>query len=117
MIAARRFAPIDWRTTQDRIAQPPLNEYFPILPAASRLELWSSRTTTPVHVVSIDAALVGAAMLGLVLTRMPRSARDETYAGTLAALVLEDFVLRKDQMSQAVTASEREKYLAQFDLD
>ncbi len=33
------------------------------------------------------------------------------------ALVLEDFVLRKEQMNQAVTAAEREKYLAQFELD
>jgi len=32
-------------------------------------------------------------------------------------LVLEDFVLRKEQMDQAVTAAEREKYLAQFELD
>ena len=36
-------------------------------------------------------------------------------AGSL--LVLEDFVLRKEQMSQAATAAEREKYLAQFELD
>ena len=33
------------------------------------------------------------------------------------ALVLEDFLLRKEQMNQSVTAAEREKYLAQFELD
>jgi carbamoyltransferase len=38
-------------------------------------------------------------------------------ATDMDALVLEDFVLRKEQMSQAATAAEREKYLAQFELD
>ena len=33
------------------------------------------------------------------------------------ALVLEDFVLFKDKMNQAVTAAERQKYLAQFKPD
>jgi carbamoyltransferase len=46
---------------------------------------------------------------------------DEAYRCFLAtdmdALVLEDFVLRKDQMEKSVTAAERERYLAQFELD
>jgi hypothetical protein len=33
------------------------------------------------------------------------------------ALVLEDFVLRKEQMSKAITNAERAKYLAQFQPD
>jgi hypothetical protein len=33
------------------------------------------------------------------------------------ALVLEDFVLRKEQMPKALTDAERGKYLAQFQLD
>jgi carbamoyltransferase len=38
-------------------------------------------------------------------------------ATDMDALVLEDFVLRKEKMKQEVTAAEREKYLAQFELD
>ncbi len=38
-------------------------------------------------------------------------------ATDMDALVLEDFVLRKENMNKTVTAAEREKYLAQFDLD
>jgi carbamoyltransferase len=38
-------------------------------------------------------------------------------ATDMDALVLEDFVLRKEQMSTAATAAEREKYLGQFALD
>ncbi|HWX18527.1 MAG TPA: carbamoyltransferase [Candidatus Binatia bacterium] len=38
-------------------------------------------------------------------------------ATDMDALVLEDFVLRKEKMQKAVTAAEREKYLAQFELD
>ncbi len=48
-------------------------------------------------------------------------APEEAYRCFLAtdmdALVLEDFVLRKEQMNRAVAAAEREKYLAQFELD
>jgi len=33
------------------------------------------------------------------------------------ALVLEDFILRKEQMKKSVTEAEHEKYLAQFELD
>jgi carbamoyltransferase len=38
-------------------------------------------------------------------------------ATDMDALVLEDFVLRKEQMPKAVTEAEREKYLAQFQPD
>jgi len=38
-------------------------------------------------------------------------------ATDMDALVLEDFVLLKDQMNRSVTEAEREKYLAQFQLD
>ncbi|HVM47576.1 MAG TPA: carbamoyltransferase [Candidatus Acidoferrum sp.] len=38
-------------------------------------------------------------------------------ATDMDVLVLEDFVLRKERMSQSATAAEREKYLAQFELD
>ena len=38
-------------------------------------------------------------------------------ATDMDALVLGDFVMRKEQMSRAATAAEREKYLAQFELD
>ena len=31
--------------------------------------------------------------------------------------LLEDFILRKEQMNKAVTETEKEKYLAQFELD
>ena len=50
-------------------------------------------------------------MLGLVLTRMPRSARDETYAGTLAALIAgsEDFVATKE------SAHDRTQVLARLE--
>ena len=40
------------------------------------------------------------------------------FLGTdMDMLVLEDCVLRKEKMSSALTATEREKYLAQFELD
>ena len=38
-------------------------------------------------------------------------------ATDMDALVLEDFVLRKEQIKASVTAAEREKYLGQFQLD
>ena len=38
-------------------------------------------------------------------------------ATDMDALVLENFILRKEQMKKSVTEAEREKYLAQFDLD
>ncbi len=38
-------------------------------------------------------------------------------ATDMDALVLEDFILRKEQMKRSVTDAEREKYLAQFELD
>jgi len=38
-------------------------------------------------------------------------------ATDMDALVLEDFVLRKDEMKKSVTEAEKEKYLAQFELD
>jgi carbamoyltransferase len=38
-------------------------------------------------------------------------------ATDMDALVLENFVLRKEQMKKSVTEAEREKYLAQFELD
>ncbi len=47
----------------------------------------------------------------------PQEAYRCFLATDMDALVLEDFVLRKQQMSQAVAAAEREKYLAQFALD
>jgi carbamoyltransferase len=47
----------------------------------------------------------------------PQEAYRCFLATDMDALVLEDFVLRKEQMNQAVTAAEREKYLAQFELD
>jgi carbamoyltransferase len=47
----------------------------------------------------------------------PQEAYRCFMATDMDALVLEDFVLRKEQMNQAATAAEREKYLAQFDLD
>jgi carbamoyltransferase len=47
----------------------------------------------------------------------PQEAYRCFLATDMDALVLEDFVLRKEQMSQAVTAAERQKYLAQFELD
>jgi carbamoyltransferase len=47
----------------------------------------------------------------------PQEAYRCFLATDMDALVLEDFVLRKEQMSLAVTAAEREKYLAQFALD
>ena len=40
------------------------------------------------------------------------------FLGTdMDALVLEDFILRKEQMKQSATGEERAKYLAQFQLD
>ena len=47
----------------------------------------------------------------------PQEAYRCFLATDMDALVLEDFVLRKEQMNQAATAAEREKYLAQFELD
>jgi carbamoyltransferase len=47
----------------------------------------------------------------------PQEAYRCFLATDMDTLVLEDFVLRKEQMNQAVTAAEREKYLAQFELD
>jgi carbamoyltransferase len=47
----------------------------------------------------------------------PQEAYRCFLATDMDALVLEDFVLRKEQMNQAATATEREKYLAQFELD
>jgi carbamoyltransferase len=38
-------------------------------------------------------------------------------ATDMDVLVLEDFVLCKDKMKQPVTGAEREKYLAEFELD
>jgi carbamoyltransferase len=38
-------------------------------------------------------------------------------ATDLDVLVLEDFVLRKEQMKRSVTEADREKHLAQFELD
>jgi carbamoyltransferase len=38
-------------------------------------------------------------------------------ATDMDALVLEDFVLLKERMEKEVTDAEREKYLAQFELD
>ncbi len=47
----------------------------------------------------------------------PQDAYRCFLATDMDALVLEDFVLRKDKMGQAASGSEREKYLAQFQLD
>jgi carbamoyltransferase len=47
----------------------------------------------------------------------PQEAYRCFLATDMDALVLEDFVLRKEQMPKAVTDAEREKYLAQFQLD
>jgi carbamoyltransferase len=47
----------------------------------------------------------------------PQEAYRCFMATDMDALVLEDFVLRKEQMNQEATAAEREKYLAQFELD
>jgi len=47
----------------------------------------------------------------------PQEAYRCFLATDMDALVLEDFVLRKELMNQAVTAAERDKYLAQFELD
>jgi carbamoyltransferase len=47
----------------------------------------------------------------------PQEAYRCFLATDMDALVLEDFILRKEQMSHAVTSAEREKYLAQFALD
>ena len=38
-------------------------------------------------------------------------------ATDMDALVLENFILRKEQMKKSVTEAEREKYFAQFELD
>jgi carbamoyltransferase len=47
----------------------------------------------------------------------PQEAYRCFLATDMDALVLEDFVLRKEQMSKALTDAEREKYLAQFQPD
>jgi carbamoyltransferase len=47
----------------------------------------------------------------------PQEAYRCFLATDMDALVLEDFVLRKEQMPKAVTDAEREKYLAQFQPD
>jgi carbamoyltransferase len=47
----------------------------------------------------------------------PQEAYRCFLATDMDALVLEDFVLRKEQMPKAVTEAEREKYLAQFQPD
>jgi carbamoyltransferase len=47
----------------------------------------------------------------------PQEAYRCFLATDMDALVLEDFVLRKEQMPQALTAAERQKYLAQFQPD
>lgn len=47
----------------------------------------------------------------------PQEAYRCFLATDMDALVLEDFVLRKGQMSKAATDAEREKYLAQFQPD
>jgi len=47
----------------------------------------------------------------------PRDAYRCFLATDMDALVLEDFVLLKEQMKASVTAAEREKYLGQFQLD
>ena len=47
----------------------------------------------------------------------PQEAYRCFLATDMDALVLEDFVLRKDQMPKALTNAERGKYLAQFQLD
>jgi len=47
----------------------------------------------------------------------PQEAYRCFLATDMDALVLEDFVLRKEQMNRAAAAAEREKYLAQFELD
>ena len=47
----------------------------------------------------------------------PQEAYRCFLATDMDALVLEDFVLRKEQMPKALTDAERQKYLAQFQLD
>ena len=47
----------------------------------------------------------------------PQQAYRCFLATDMDGLVLEDFLLRKEKMDQAVTTAEREKYLAQFELD
>jgi carbamoyltransferase len=47
----------------------------------------------------------------------PQEAYRCFLATDMDVLVLEDFVLLKEQMNQQITAREREKYLAQFELD
>jgi carbamoyltransferase len=47
----------------------------------------------------------------------PQEAYRCFLATDMDGLVLEDFVLRKEQMPKAVTAAERGKYLAQFQPD
>jgi carbamoyltransferase len=47
----------------------------------------------------------------------PQEAYRCFLATDMDALVLEDFILRKERMKQSTTREEREKYLAQFQLD
>jgi carbamoyltransferase len=47
----------------------------------------------------------------------PAEAYQCFLATDMDALVLENFILRKEQMKKSVTEAERKKYLAQFDLD
>jgi carbamoyltransferase len=47
----------------------------------------------------------------------PQEAYRCFLATDMDMLVLEDFVLRKERISEKVTAREREKHLAQFELD
>jgi carbamoyltransferase len=54
---------------------------------------------------------------GEPLVCRPQDAYQCFLATDLDVLVLEDFVLRKERMDKKVTAAEREKYLAQFELD
>jgi carbamoyltransferase len=47
----------------------------------------------------------------------PKDAYRCFLATDMDLLVLEDFVLRKERMERRVTEAERQKYLAQFELD
>jgi len=47
----------------------------------------------------------------------PQDAYRCFLATDMDVLVMEDFVLRKDQMKERLSAAEREKHLAQFQLD
>ena len=56
-------------------------------------------------------------MRGEPIVCTPQEAYRCFLATDMDALVLEDFVLRKEQMPKALTDAERQKYLAQFLLD